>query len=46
MKNAKAAGKHAELVARTERWFEDITVNDDLDAWRGEMARRIELLLK
>ena len=43
---AKAAGKHPRLVARTQRWLGDVTVNADLDAWRWEMARRIELLLK
>ena len=43
---AKAGGKHGELVARTERWLDNITVNVDLDAWRLEMARRTEALLK
>ena len=43
---AKAAGKHAGLVARTERWLGDITVTADLDAWRLEMARRTEELLR
>ena len=43
---AKAAGKHRRLVARTERWLGDLTVNADLDAWRLEMARRTEALLK
>ena len=43
---AKAAGRHARLVARTERWLGDITVNADLDAWRLEMARRTGTLLK
>ena len=43
---AKAAGKHARLVARTERWLGDITVNADLDAWRLEMANRTEQLLR
>jgi len=43
---AKAAGKHKRLVGRTERWLGDVTVDADLDAWRGEMARRTEALLK
>ena len=43
---AKAAGRHARLVAQTERWLGDITVNADLAAWRLEMARRTEALLK
>ena len=43
---AKAAGKHKRLVARTERWLGDITVDADLDAWRWEMANRTEALLK
>ena len=42
---AKAAGKHAELVAQTQRWLDSITVDADLDAWRREMARRTETLL-
>jgi hypothetical protein len=46
LKKAKAAGKHTGAVARTERWLEEITVNDDLDAWRWGMARRTELLLQ
>ncbi|MDP7397628.1 MAG: hypothetical protein QF541_12220 [Lentisphaeria bacterium] len=46
LKKAKAAGKHTGAVARTERWLEGIKVNDDLDAWRWEMARRTELLLQ
>jgi len=43
---AKAKKKHARLVARTERWLDDVTVDADLDAWRLEMARRTEALLK
>ena len=43
---AKAAGRHERLAARTERWLGDVTVNADLDAWRLEMARRTEALLK
>ena len=43
---AKAAGKHAELVARTQRWLDNTTVDADLDAWRLEMAHRTEELLK
>ena len=43
---AKTAGKHARLVAETDQWLDNITVDADLDAWRREMARRIELLLK
>ena len=43
---AKAAGRHQTLVARTQRWLDNLTVKADLDAWRLEMARRTELLLK
>ena len=43
---ARAAGKHRRLVARTERWLGDVTVNVDLDEWRLEMAHRTEALLK
>ena len=43
---AKAAGPHDTLVARTQRWLDNLTVKADLDAWRLEMARRTELLLK
>jgi len=43
---AKAAGRHTELVARTQRWLDNLTVEADLDAWRLEMASRTEALLK
>ena len=43
---AKVAGKNKRLVARTERWLGDLSVNADLDEWRLEMARRTEALLK
>jgi hypothetical protein len=43
---AKAAGKHANLVARTQRWLDSLSVHADLDEWRAEMARRIETLLQ
>lgn len=43
---AKASGKHPRLVARTERWLDNVTVDVDLDAWRLEMARRTAALLK
>ena len=43
---AKAGGRHATLVARTQRWLDNVTVDADLDAWRLEMARRTEALLK
>jgi hypothetical protein len=44
--NAKAAGKHAELVARTQRWLDNLSLKADLDEWRTEMARRTEQLLE
>ena len=44
MAKAKAAGKHSELVARTRRWLDNLDVQADLDEWRAEMARRIEIL--
>ena len=43
---AKVAGRHAELVGETLRWLDNQTVGVDLDAWRLEMARRTEALLK
>jgi len=45
MSQARAAGKHTELVAQTRRWLDSITVDANLDAWRREMARRTEMLL-
>ena len=42
---AKAAGKHVDFSAQTQRWLDNITVDADLDAWRREMARRTEMLL-
>jgi hypothetical protein len=46
MAKARAAGKHTELVAQTQRWLDSITVDADLDAWRREMASRTETLLR
>ena len=43
---AKAKAKHADFAAETQRWLDNITVDADLDAWRLEMARRTETLLK
>jgi hypothetical protein len=34
MAKAKAAGKHTRLVARTERWLDNVRVDADLGAWR------------
>ncbi|MEO2017878.1 MAG: hypothetical protein ABGZ53_26300 [Fuerstiella sp.] len=45
MAEAKAAGKHLRLVARTERWLDNLSIHADLDQWRHEMARRTEALL-
>ncbi len=45
MAKATAAGRHTELVARTQRWLDNLPINADLDKWRAEMARRTELLL-
>ena len=42
---AKAAGKHVDFSAQTQRWLDNITVDAELDAWRREMARRTETLL-
>ena len=42
---AEADGRHAKLVGRTRRWLDNLTVHADLDQWRREMVRRIELLL-
>ena len=46
MAKARAAGKQTELVVQTQRWLDNITVDAELDAWRREMARRTEALLK
>ena len=46
MKKAKANDKHARLVTETDRWLDNLTVEADLGAWRLEMARRTEELLK
>ncbi len=46
LKRAKAAGRHADLVAETETWLEQVALDTDLDAWRREMARRTEALLE
>jgi hypothetical protein len=43
---AKAAGKHAELIARTQRWLDNLSVHADLEEWRLEMATRTEALLQ
>ena len=45
MAQATAAGKHGELVARTQRWLDNLSIHADLDQWRAEMARRTERLL-
>jgi hypothetical protein len=44
MARATAAGRHETLVARTQRWLDNLSIHADLDAWRAEMARRIEAL--
>ena len=46
MAKATAAGRHTTLVARTQRWLDNISIHADFDDWRAEMARRIEALLK
>ena len=46
MAKAKAAGRHKTLVARTQRWLDNLSVHADLDEWRAEMARRTEAFLK
>jgi hypothetical protein len=46
MAKARAAGEQTELVAQTQRWLDSITVDADLDAWRRELARRTEALLR
>jgi hypothetical protein len=46
LKRSKEAGKHSELVAETEKWLENVSVDVALDSWRKEMARRTELLLR
>ena len=44
MGEAKAASKHPQLVAQTQRWLDNLSVHTDLDAWRAEMAQRTERL--
>jgi len=46
MAKAKAAGRHETLVARTQRWLDNLSIHADLDQWRAEMARRTQALLK
>ena len=46
LKKAEAAGKHLDLVRETEQWLDSLGMDADLDAWRLEMARRTEALLK
>jgi hypothetical protein len=46
MAKARAAGKHAQLVARTERWLGDVRVDAGLEKWRWEMVRRTIALLE
>jgi len=45
LNRAKTDGKQTEFVAETEHWLNNLTTDVDLDAWRFEMARRIETLL-
>ena len=45
MAKANAAGRHGTLVARTQRWLDNISIHADLDEWRREMARRTAVLL-
>ena len=44
MARATKASRHALLVKQTRQWLEDLDVNADLDEWRREMVRRIEML--
>ncbi len=44
MANAQAQGRHRRLVSQTKQWLRDVDVNDNLNAWRLEMSRRISLL--
>ena len=46
MSKARAGGRHGELVAATRAWLDGLTMDADLAAWRREMTRRIEALLK
>ena len=39
-----ALGRHEELVKRTRQWLDHLSVDVDLDRWRREMIRRIEML--
>ncbi len=43
---AKTAGRHAPLIAETQRWLDSLPTDVDLDEWRLEMARRTEKLLE
>ena len=45
MAKASADGRHGTLVARTQRWLDNISIHADLDEWRREMARRTAVLL-
>jgi hypothetical protein len=33
MVKAKAAGRHETLVARTQRWMDNLSIHADLDEW-------------
>jgi len=41
---ADKAGRHNQLVEQTRQWLRTITGDEDLDAWRNEVVRRIMAL--
>ena len=43
---AEKAGRHETEVTRTRAWLDRLTLDADLNAWRRDMIRQTELLLK
>ena len=46
MAKATAAGRHETLVARTQRWLNNLSIHADLNEWCLAMAGRTEALLQ
>jgi len=46
LQRAESTGKKAKLVRETRAWLDQVSLDTDMDAWRQEMARRIEQLSK
>lgn len=46
LETAKAAGRNLDLVEKTRHWLAGVGMDADLEAWRLEMAGRVEALLQ